>query len=180
MALRGGAERLSVKVVLETGRLVLREVDEDDAAFLLELLNSRGFIENIADRGVRTLEQARTWIRERVLDSYETYGFGMWTVELKPSGDPIGIAGLLKREGLEHPDIGYAFLEHAWGQGYAQEIGAAVLRHAREAFGIGPVCAITTPGNEASMAVLRKIGLSYRGMIRVPGFDADSTYFVTP
>jgi [ribosomal protein S5]-alanine N-acetyltransferase len=165
-------------IVLETERLVLREVIDADAPFLLELLNSRGFIENIADRGIRTLDQARTWIRERVLDSYEAHGFGMWIVEA--AGESVGIAGLLKREGLDHPDIGYAFLEHAWGKGYAQEIAAAVLDYARGPLRIGTVVAITGPENHASMAVLKKIGLTFQGMIRVPGFDADSTYFVTP
>jgi RimJ/RimL family protein N-acetyltransferase len=160
--------------------MTLREVVEDDAPFMLELLNSRGFIENIADRGVRTEDQAREWIRERVWDSYDVYGFGMWIVEDRAAGDPIGLAGVLKREGLEHPDIGFAFLERVWGRGLAQEIAAAVLAHARGPLRIGTLTAITGPQNHASMAVLRKIGLVYQGMIQVPDFPAESAYFVTP
>jgi [ribosomal protein S5]-alanine N-acetyltransferase len=172
-------ERATV-IILQTERLTLREVVEDDAGFMLDLLNSRGFIENVADRGVRTEDRAREWIRERVWDSYEVYGFGMWIVEARAAGDAIGIAGILKREGLEHPDIGFAFLEHAWGKGYAQEIAAAVLAYALGPLRIAKVAAITMPQNHASMAVLRKIGLVRQGVIQVPDFDGESTYFVTP
>jgi ribosomal-protein-alanine N-acetyltransferase len=152
---------------------------EADAPFLLELLNERGFIENIADRGVRTLEQARDYIRERVVGSYRAHGFGMWLASLISSGEPVGIAGLVKRDGLDHPDIGYAFVERAWGRGYAQEAAGAVLGYARGALGIGKLAAITTPENRASMAVLEKIGLKFEGMISLPGVEGESAYFST-
>ena len=162
-------------VVLETERLVLREVEEADAAFVLDLLNSAGFIENIGDRGVRTEEEAAAYIRDRVIGSYTAHGFGMWlVVEAKR---PIGLAGLVRREGLDDPDVGYAFIADAWGRGYAQEIAAAVMRHAREKLGLGRLAAITTPENYASMAVLRKVGFTYQGMITLPGADRESTYF---
>jgi ribosomal-protein-alanine N-acetyltransferase len=163
-------------VVLETERLVLREVEEADAAFVLDLLNSAGFIENIGDRGVRTQDEAAAYIRDRVIGSYQTHGFGMWlVVEAKR---PIGLAGLVKREGLDDPDVGYAFIADAWGRGYAQEIAAAVMRHAREKLGLGRLAAITTPENYASMAVLRKVGFTFQGMITLPGADRESTYFI--
>ena len=162
-------------VVLETERLVLREVEEADAAFVLELLNSAGFIENIGDRGVRSENEAAAYIRDRVIGSYKTHGFGMWLVlEAKR---PVGLAGLVKRDGLDDPDVGYAFIADAWGRGYAQEAAAAVMRHAREKLGLRRLAAITTPENYASMAVLRKVGFTFQGMITLPDADRESTYF---
>jgi ribosomal-protein-alanine N-acetyltransferase len=164
-------------VVLETERLSLREVELTDAPFMLELLNSPGFLENIGDRGVRDEDQARAYIEERVLGSYRDHGFGMWLAVQKADGAPVGLAGLVRREGLETPDVGYAFIQKVWGRGYAQEAAAAVLAHAQGPMGIPKLAAITTPENFASMAVLRKIGFTYQGMIQLPGIDRESTYF---
>ena len=164
-------------VVLETERLSLRDVELTDARFMLELLNSPGFLENIGDRGVRDEDQARAYIEERVLGSYRDHGFGMWLAVQKSDGAPVGLAGLVRREGLDTPDVGYAFIQKVWGRGYAQEAAAAVLAHAQGPMGIPKLAAITTPENFASMAVLRKIGFTYQGMIQLPGIDRESTYF---
>ena len=167
-------------IVLETERLVLRLVTEADAPFLLELLNSPGFLENIGDRGVRDEAQARTYVTERVLASYRDHGFGMWLTEQKLDSKPVGLAGLVRREGLDVPDVGYAFIQRVWGQGYAQEAAAAVLAHAQGPLGIPKLAAITSPENFASMAVLRKIGFTFQGMIDLPGAERESTYFTAP
>lgn len=167
-------------IVLETERLVLREVEATDAAFLLELLNSPGFLENIGDRGVRDEAQSRAYIADRLTASYRDHGFGMWLAAQRSDGKPVGLAGLVRREGLDYPDVGYAFIPLAWGQGYAQEAAAAVVAHARGPLGIPVLAAITTPENFASMAVLRKIGFTDRGMISLPGAERESTYFTCP
>jgi ribosomal-protein-alanine N-acetyltransferase len=168
---------LSVVVVIETERLSLREVIAADAPFMLELLNSPGFLENIGDRGVRDEDQARAYIEERVLGSYRDHGFGMWLALQKADQTPVGLAGLVRREGLEMPDVGYAFIPRVWGQGYAQEAAAAVLAHAQGPLAIPRLAAITSPENFASMAVLRKIGFTFHGMIELPGVERESTYF---
>ena len=164
-------------VVLETERLLLREVEDEDAPFMLELLNSPGFLENIGDRGVRDLEQAMAFIDERLRGSYRDNGFGMWVTIQKSDHTPVGLAGLVRREGLEVPDVGYAFVQRVWGRGYAQEAAAAVLAHAQGPLGIPKLAAITSPENFASMAVLRKIGFSFHGMVELPGIERESTYF---
>lgn len=164
-------------VVLKTDRLALREATEADGAFMLELLNSTGFVENIGDRGVRTEAEARDYIRDRLAESYRTHGFGMWVVEPMVGGPAVGLAGLVKRDGLDVPDVGYAFLPAAWGQGYAQEAAAGVLKHAQDTLGIPKLAAITSPENYASMAVLRKIGFTYQGMVQLPGIERESTHF---
>jgi ribosomal-protein-alanine N-acetyltransferase len=165
-------------VILETERLALHELTEADAPFILELLMSRGFRENIGDRGVRDLDGARGYI-ERARTGYAANGFGLWRADLKTTGEPTGLAGLVKRDGLEHPDVGYAFLEPFWGMGLASEAAAASLAYGRDRLGIGTIVAITKPDNLGSIAVLKKIGMKDAGMIRIPGYDDDSSYFTT-
>lgn len=167
-------------IILKSERLTLREIESDDAPFVLELLNTTGFIANIGDRGVRTEAEARDYIVDRVLGSYQTYGFGMWLVVQTATGLAMGLAGLVKRDGLDIPDVGYAFVPRAWGQGFAQEAAAAVLKHAIEVMGIPKLAAITSAENYASMAVLRKIGFTYQGMIQLPGIERESTHFTAP
>jgi ribosomal-protein-alanine N-acetyltransferase len=164
--------------ILETERLALNELTEQDAPFILELLLSRGFKENIGDRGVRDLEGARGYI-ERTRTGYAANGFGLWRCDLSVTGEPAGVCGLVKRDGLEHPDVGYAFLEAFWGSGLASEAAAATLTHARETLGLQTVVAIVQPTNGGSIAVLRKIGMKAAGLIELPGHDEASAYFTT-
>jgi ribosomal-protein-alanine N-acetyltransferase len=164
--------------VLETERLVLTELSADDASFILELLTSRGFLENIGERGVRDLEGARGYI-EKACRGYAENGFGLWRCGIRASGEAAGLCGLVKRDGLDHPDVGYAFLERFWGQGLASEAASACLTYGREVVGLATIVAITTPANQSSIAVLKKIGLKDAGLIRLPGYDHDSSYFTT-
>jgi RimJ/RimL family protein N-acetyltransferase len=152
--------------VIRTARLDLRELDFSDAEFILELLNEAGFIRFIGDKGVRTLADARDYILQGPMDSYSRNGFGLYAACLRDA-TPIGICGLVKREGLSDPDVGFAFLCRYWASGYAVESAAAVLAHARNSLRIGRVVAITSPDNWPSIAVLEKIGLQFERMIRL-------------
>jgi [ribosomal protein S5]-alanine N-acetyltransferase len=154
--------------VLETRRLVLRRLSTDDAAFLLELLNEPSFLRYIGDKGVRTEADARRYVETGPLASYERFGFGLWRVELKEGGEPIGMCGLLKRDGLPDVDVGFAFRPRFWSRGYAFESASAVLAHARDAFGLKRLLAITAPDNEASIRLLEKLGFRFERMARVP------------
>ncbi len=165
-------------MIVQTDRLALVELEPADAPFMLALLISRGFIDNIGDRGIRDLEGAAGYI-ERVRDSYAVNGFGLWRCDLKSSGAPIGVCGLVKRDGLEHADVGYALLERFWGHGYATEAAAACLDYGRAVLGLSTIVAIATPANVGSIAVLRKIGMRDAGLIRLPGADEDCSYFTT-
>ncbi|WP_309091779.1 GNAT family N-acetyltransferase [Phenylobacterium sp.] len=160
-------------MILKTERLTLTPPEPADAAFVLELLNDPGWIANIGDRGVRTVEDARTYIAERFSKS-------PWFVVRDPSGEPVGLCGIVVgREGLDSPDIGYALLARHAGHGYATEAARAVLAHARQAMGLSKVAAITAPGNVASQRVLEKIGLRFVQMINLPGSEEPSAYFST-
>jgi [ribosomal protein S5]-alanine N-acetyltransferase len=164
--------------VLETMRLRLAELEETDAAFVLELLNEPGFLTNIGDRDVRTLDDAAEYIRNVFAASYPVNGFGLYRVDLKETGEPIGLCGLVRRDWLEDVDIGFAFLERHWGRRYARESAAAVMAWAAEALGIDRVVGITAPENHASMRVLESLGLRFEGMVTAPGKTEPTRLFV--
>jgi RimJ/RimL family protein N-acetyltransferase len=154
-------------IVLATDRLSIRRLSVDDAEFMLRLLNEPSFLKNIGDKGVRTVEEARSYILDCPIASYEKLGFGMWLVEMKESGAPIGICGLLKRDALEDVDIGYALLPEFWSRGYAFEAAAAVLSYARDTLGLTRVVAITNVDNRSSIRLLEKLGFTYEKMVRL-------------
>jgi ribosomal-protein-alanine N-acetyltransferase len=165
-------------MILQTERLVLRELVDDDAPFILELVDSPAFHENIGDRGVRDLDGARTYIAG-VRESYAKNGFGLWRAALKTTDEPVGLCGLVKRDALPLPDVGYALLERFWGQGLATEAAGATLDHGLGVLGSPVIAAITKPGNRGSIAVLEKIGMAYQGLRQLEGHDGESTYFET-
>jgi RimJ/RimL family protein N-acetyltransferase len=150
-----------------------------DAGFYLRLFTDPDYIRFISDRGVRTLEAARTYIEENTLPSFERNGgIGLWIVSEKDSDTPIGICGLVVREGLEIPDLGYAFLSQHRGKGYAREAAEAVLEFARSELGLGELCAITHPENDRSALLLTKIGFQSNGQRTLPKIEGISNYFV--
>jgi RimJ/RimL family protein N-acetyltransferase len=163
--------------VIETERLNLREMSGADAAFVLELLNDEAFKRNIADRGVRTLEDARRYISERFAESYRRHGFGLWLVETREAGAPAGICGLVKREGLPGIDIGYAFLPPFRAKGYAHESASAVLRHARDVLGLRRLYAVVNPDNDGSIRVLEKLGMKFERMIKLSAEEPEIKLF---
>lgn len=165
-------------IVLETERLILRQLTIDDAEFVLELLNERSFLQYIGDRGVRNLEDARQYILNRLITSYERNGFGLYLVELREGRIPIGISGLVKRAKLPDPDIGFAFLPAYWSKGYALESAAAVMNYTRDVLGLNRILAITSPDNEASAKLLGKIGLRFERLIKLSE-DADEVKLFT-
>jgi RimJ/RimL family protein N-acetyltransferase len=163
---------------LETARLVLRRLCDDDAPFIVGLLNEPSFLRYIGDKGVRSEEDARRYLRDGPLASYGRHGFGLYLVELKESGQPIGISGLLKRDYLEDPDVGFAFLPRFWSQGYGLESAAAVLAQGRERFGLRRVLAITSPDNLASIALLGKLGFRFERTARPSEDEAPVNVYV--
>lgn len=152
-------------IVAETPRLRLRHFTVKDAPFILRLLNEPSFIENIADRGVRTLDAARDYLLGGPIKSYKRNGFGLNCVELKEGRLPIGMCGLIKRDTLKHPDLGYAFLPEHWSKGYALEAAAEMMVKADVAFNMKRVVAITSVGNDRSIRLLERLGFHFEGLI---------------
>jgi [ribosomal protein S5]-alanine N-acetyltransferase len=146
-------------IVLRTERLTLRELTSNDAPFILELLNEEGFLRYIGDKGVRDLDDARDYIAQGPVDSYGRNGFGLYASCLE--GEAIGICGLVKRDTLPDPDLGFAFLSRYGSQGYAVESAKAVLEFGRNRLMLPRIVAITSPDNVRSIALLKKMGLKF-------------------
>jgi RimJ/RimL family protein N-acetyltransferase len=165
-------------IVCDSARLLLRELNGGDAAFILQLLNEPSFLKYIGDKGARTLDDARRYIADGPRASYLHNGFGLYLVQIRETGERIGICGLVKREALYDVDIGFAFLPAFWSKGYALEASRAVMHLARTRFRIPRVVAITSLDNEGSMRLLRKIGLKFARTVELPGHAESVNLFV--
>ncbi len=158
-------------ISFETERLQLRYYTAADAPFIYELMNSEGWLNYIGDRDIKSIADAEAYIEEKYLPSYELNGHGAYIVILKETGIAVGSCGLYKRENLEHPDIGFAFLTEYLGKGYGFEASQGVMQHARETLGIRTFLGITLPANIPSIKLLEKLGLKKKG----PFFFNDDT-----
>jgi ribosomal-protein-alanine N-acetyltransferase len=154
--------------IAETERLVLRELSPDDAVFMCELLNDPSWLRNIGDRNVRTSQQAAQYIEDKIIGSYRSFGFGMYLAELKDGGDPIGLCGLVKRDSLPAPDVGFALLPRFCKCGYALEATRAVIRYAHTEFKFPTLLAIVKPDNVSSIKLLERLGFCQEGDYRPP------------
>lgn len=155
--------------ILETDRLILRHQTAEDAAFMLELWNDPSWIQNIGDRGVRTVEDARTNILNGAVEMYAKWGYGFYLTVLKDGGIPLGICGFAKRDFLEDPDVGFAFLPRYWGEGYAYEAASAVMEYGKSVLGFTRIVAFTSEDNVASGKLLEKLGMQFEELIPYPG-----------
>jgi len=157
-----------MKYILETARLRLREFTEDDAEFIVALFNSPGWLKFIGDRKVKTTQQALHYLENGPIKSYRKNNYGLYLVEKTDDSASIGMCGILKRESLDHPDIGFAFLPQYNGKGYAFEVASATVTYAKEKLGISRLTAITVPGNVRSIKLLEKIGFIYHKRFSFP------------
>ncbi|MBK9982264.1 MAG: GNAT family N-acetyltransferase [Saprospiraceae bacterium] len=162
---------------IETERLILRHLKVSDAAFIVELLNSKGWLEYIGDRNVRTIEQAETYLLNGPIKSYAENGYGLSLVSLKEGNIPIGACGLLKRDYLDTADLGFAFLPEYIGKGYGYESASAVLSFAKHELNISPVLAFTVPNNVASIGLLEKLGFRFEKVFTMPGEEEELLLF---
>lgn len=157
--------------IIETDRLRLRAITVNDTALMLAVWNDPAFMRNVADRGIRTDEQARVAIESGAQKLFETYGYGPYCMSLKSTGSMIGICGLFKRDNLDDPDIGFSVLPEFCGKGYAGEAATAVVEYAGNELGIETLTAIVSPTNAPSIGLIKKLGLTFERMITMPGDD---------
>ncbi len=165
--------------VVETERLRLCELTASDSAFILELVNEPAWLQFIGDRGVRTIADAERYIETGPRAMYTRHGFGFWRVETKAEGLVVGACGLLKRDVLDTPDLGFAFLERHRRKGYAREAAVAALDAARGRFGLKRIIALTAPGNERSMKLLRSLEFRFDRVRPACSVFAESNVFVS-
>ncbi|GGI56036.1 GNAT family N-acetyltransferase [Winogradskyella haliclonae] len=149
--------------IAETERLILSKITVEDAPFILELMNTPGWLKFIGDRNVRTVADTEDYIKNNQLKCYEKHDFGYYKMCLKSDNlKPIGTAGLLKRDTLEHVDIGFSILPKFHGKGYGFETSSELLNLAKHTFHIKTVCAITLPTNKVSIGLIEKLGFKYK------------------
>lgn len=165
-----------MKKICDTERLTLRTMTIDDAAFYHALVTDPSYVRIIGDTGVRTLEQARALMTEKVLVPQAQLGYSRYVIALH-DGTPIGSCGLVKRDTLDCPDLGYAYLPAYWGRGYAVEAARAVVAHARRDIGMTRLLGITSPSNTASIGVLTKIGFRFERITQLHENDSGTNVY---
>ena len=154
--------------IVKSDRLSLRKIDTDDAAFMLRLLNDPEFIQYVGDKKARDLESAKTYILEGPVASYQNFGFGLYLVELNDDRAPIGICGILKRDFLDHADLGFALMPGYRGCGYAFEAAQATIELARSDLKLSRIVAFTAMNNTRSIKLLERLGMSFDRMVDLP------------
>jgi [ribosomal protein S5]-alanine N-acetyltransferase len=154
---------MGAETFLITERLIIKPLTLTDHSFILELLNSEGWIKFIGNRNVTSRVEARAYI-ERIL---ENKNIVYWVVKLRDSQASIGIVTFIKRDYLKHHDIGFAFLPNFAKKGYAYEATNAVFQQLIRERNITHILAITVPENMKSIKLLKKIGLAFEKEIEL-------------
>lgn len=154
--------------IAETPRLFLRRLTSDDAPFILRLVNDPDWLRYIGDKHVHSDEDARRYLETGPIDMYRRLGFGLYAIELKEGGIPIGICGLIRRESLDDVDLGFALLPEFRGRGHAREAAAAALDYGRSVLGLKRIVAIVTSDNRASARLLERLGFRFERILAAP------------
>lgn len=159
-------------------RTRLRPLLLDDAEFIFELLNDADWLKYIGDKGVYNLRGAENYIINGPQRMYAQQGCGLLLVETLNSAKPIGLCGILQRDNLDIPDIGFAFLASERGQGLAAEAASAVIHDFFEHNELHCLAGITAKDNEASMTLLKKLGFVFSRTYFMPAADIGSNLFL--
>ncbi len=162
---------METKIILETERLILREFNTRDAEFIFTLLNTPAWIEFIGDKNVKSLQDAKSYIKKSLIKSYKDNDFGLWLVIQKDSNIPIGMCGLVNRPTLKDVDIGFALLPEFLNLGFGYEAASATLNYANNVLNIDKIVAITMSKNNASIKLLEKLGLVFEKEITLSKDD---------
>lgn len=165
-------------ILLETERLIIREITLEDAPFFFKLVNDPSWIQFIGDRKVKTIKDAENYISTKMIASYLKHGFGFYLVVTKNGKLPIGITGLVDRDGLEYIDVGFAFLPGFRGKGFAYESTKAILEYAKKELNINPIVAVTDIENVKSSNLLEKLGFHFDKLILLPNATKQSRLYI--
>ncbi|HWS28713.1 MAG TPA: GNAT family N-acetyltransferase [Clostridia bacterium] len=149
-------------MILQTERLILRKMDENDLSALKRILQDPEVM--YAYEHAFSEEETLVWL-DRQLERYQTYGFGLWAVVLKETGEMIGQCGVTMQAAPqgEMPEIGYLFEKAHWHKGYAAEAACASKEYAFRELGFDEVVSIIRDNNVPSQNVARRNGMTERG-----------------
>ena len=154
-------------------RLILRPMILDDVEYIEQLFNDEKVKRAFGIDGF-SREQSEHWLK-RNLDHQTQYGYGLFSIILRSTGDWIGDCGLEHgiHDGEDVIEIGYDLLSHYWGHGYATEAAMAVRDAAVHELGIkkSTLCCFIRQGNEASIKVAKKIGMTMKSSFQKAGIE---------
>ena len=167
--------------IATTARVSLDWLTLDDADFIVRLVNDPQWLAFIGDKAVRTREDACAYLNTGPLDMYDRLGYGLYRVSLRAGyphpDEPIGLCGLVRRDGLDAPDLGFAFLPAGRGRGYALEAAQAVVEHGFGPLALPRILAITLAHNQRSCKLLERLGMTVQGGVRVPADGPDKLLY---
>lgn len=148
-------------MILETERLLLREMTQDDLPALQGILQDEETM--YAYNGAFDEAETQAWL-DRQLSRYAQFGFGLWAVVLKESGGMIGQCGLTMQpwRGDEVLEVGYLFNRAFWHHGYATEAARGCMEYAFDLLGAREVCSIIRETNLPSRRVAERNGMTVR------------------
>ncbi len=154
--------------MIETERLHLRPLIHEDAEMIFSLFNEPDVLTYIGDKGIDSLSAAQDYLTGGPINMQSSLGFSLYCCLLKDTGQAIGISGLIKRDGIDFPEVGFAFLAQHCGHGYGFESAEAVIQYARTALCLNTLQAITHPENTRSINLLIRLGFSSKSIISLP------------
>ncbi len=163
--------------LFQTKRLNIRPVTTEDAAFILELMNTPKWIKNIGDRNVRTVKDAESYIKEKAFPQLKTYGYGNNVIIRKEDYVKLGTCGMYHREGMDSIDLGFAFLPANEGKGYAFEAASKIMTVGKEEFGLTELSAFTLEGNQSSRNLLERLGFNLKGIGKLPNDTTELLHY---
>ncbi len=161
---------------LESKRLIIRNIEINDASFYFELFNDPDWIRFISDKNLKSVDETTAYLEKMQLENSKLGGLGFFTVLLKETNEAIGVSTALQREKLEFVDIGYGFLPKGRGKGYAAEATKLIIEYVRTTFKQKKVFAFTLPENENSQKLLKKLDFKFIGLQVVFDDEKDAVY----
>lgn len=156
----------------QTERLTLKPITVEDADFLYQLMNLKTWLENIGDRNIGTPELALEYIQNFHLPMWANNKCGSYIIINKQTGEKMGISGLFKRDGLDHADLGFAYLSQYHGKGYAYEAGLKIMEIATNN-GFARIVAITSDDNKSSRNLIEKLLGKFIKNVSLPNDDEE-------
>ncbi len=149
-----------MKTLIETERLVLREITLDDTEEMFRLYSNADVQKYTGEPLVASIEEMEQAIQVRI-DNYKKYGYGRWATFLKNEMQFIGWAGLAYLPEFDEIDLGYRFLPNYWGMGFATEASDAILTYGFDKLKLKRIIAIAMKENKASIRVMEKVGMEF-------------------
>ena len=164
-------------MILETERLILREMRQTDFQDLAEILQNPNVM--YAYEHDFSKNDVQVWL-DRQIERYRKYGFGLWTVILKDTYEMIGQAGLTIQpyKNTEVLEIGYLLKKNFWHYGYAKEAARGCKKYAFEYLNRDKVYSIIKADNLASIKVAESIGMSKEDEFITQYYNGDMLHFL--